>query len=319
MRALQETSNVPACAKQFRMQARIATTDQHLANILCEKLMTASSEGQWTSLHLFCTMHQAARCMTRSFVLVEEHVSGLVNYALSLGIGANMIGFRAALASVLAHRPLLIHRMTPPAHVVQYQTCMLDLFCSTGTRQKERRLLLEHLATGDWHKCDVLEIYIAESIDVDTNLLVQNYIQGLLYALCNKSFTTYPRHRWLGCDAAVDEICLLQSCHGLASAAYQHWCYCLGRGSDPANTKPEPSNALMRSNERTSTWQDGLSDVEGDQSASDCDDVPAPIGERDECAHAPANATSTHAFSQADRNDKRRRKVLMWLSKEPFA
>eukprot|EP00971_Amphidinium_carterae_P036922 725702-Amphidinium_carterae.4 len=46
-------------------------------------------------------------------------------------------------------------------------------------------------------------------------------VKGRLKATTSSNFHTYPRHRWLGCDLATNEFGLLQSIHGLASAAFQ--------------------------------------------------------------------------------------------------
>ena len=43
----------------------------------------------------------------------------------------------------------------------------------------------------------------------------------LVYALCGRSFKLYPRHRWLGADIVVDQIGLIESIHGLATAAFR--------------------------------------------------------------------------------------------------
>ena len=48
--------------------------------------------------------------MTRSFELFEQHISGMINFALSLQVGANMYDFRLALSAVVAHKPLVILR-----------------------------------------------------------------------------------------------------------------------------------------------------------------------------------------------------------------
>ena len=49
-------------------------------------------------------------------------------------------------------------------------------------------------------------------------------------ALTVRVFRTYPRHRWLGCDIALDEIVLLESVHGLAPSLQGS----RGRGNIPS-------------------------------------------------------------------------------------
>eukprot|EP00971_Amphidinium_carterae_P348227 6490393-Amphidinium_carterae.1 len=312
-RALQETCAVSRHASSFRLKTRLAITDQAPANILCEKLLVEARNDQWCSLHIYCTVHHAARSMTRSFILLEEHVSGLVNFALALSLGPSMVGFRQAVAAIIAHRPMLIHRGHAPPDVVEYQKCMLDTFCKSGSRQKERRLLLEHLATGDWRRGDVIEVYVVEGVDIDSKQVLSTYINGIIYALCHKAFSTYPRHRWLGCDVSTDEVGLLEAVHSLASASFRHWCRCLQLHKDPSQVVPHVLNSKEADlGDPEQSLSEHMVDVVVD---SDEDSLA-----EGECPTLPTKfSAEVNVLSElAKGNAKKRKKVLEWFAMDPF-
>ena len=65
-----------------------------------------------------------------------------------------------------------------------------------------------------------MQVYIPAGLDVDRAKLQQQVVEAVLGGLCRRSFSTYPQHRWLGCDLAVEELGLVKHCHGLLSAAF---------------------------------------------------------------------------------------------------
>ena len=36
--------------------------------------------------------------------------------------------------------------------------------------------------------------------------VIQELVDGVVFALCHRAYAVYPRHRWLGCDAATDQM-----------------------------------------------------------------------------------------------------------------
>ena len=97
----------------------------------------------------------------------------------------------------------------------------MSLFLSQGSR-----MFLSVLANGDWTRRDRFEVWVLPGVQLDELVVKKTIVKGLLTALTGRVFRTYPRHRWLGCDVAVDEIALLEAVHDhrLASDAFAHMC-----------------------------------------------------------------------------------------------
>ena len=174
--------------------------------------------------------------MSKSFNLVSEDISGLINFALSLNIGSSLLTFRRCLASVVEERLALVFGH-PPREVLEHQAFVLQLFGRTGTKVMERQHILQGLRLGDWRKTDVVEVYVTPGTQFSCEHILQTVVSGLCYALCNSQFSLYPRHRWLGADQAVDQVSMLQAIFGLATAVYQKFLVeCGDRGSrDPTS------------------------------------------------------------------------------------
>ena len=234
MQAIAETAAVTKFANQFALRVRAATTDQASANILLEKTISEAREGSWCNLHLLCNAHHCARVHSKSLTLLEQHISGLVNYALSLSLGSSMFEFRKALARVIDRMPLVVRRGAPPQEVVEYQTDMLKLFCASGTRSAERHFLLTNLCNGYWRNTEQLEIYLDAGVEFEAKQVKANLLRALLVSLAHKNFSLYPRHRWIGCDVATDEVGLCLCIHGVGAAAFEDMCREIAGKGQPA-------------------------------------------------------------------------------------
>ena len=98
-------------SEHFRMKLRLTTTDHAKGNVAAEQQILQVSPG-WLGLSFVCVVHVLARCHTRSFELLEETVSGLINFSLSLSMGSSMVAFRRALSKVV-HQGLVVKRGYP--------------------------------------------------------------------------------------------------------------------------------------------------------------------------------------------------------------
>ena len=173
--------------------------------------------------------------MSKCFNLTSNDVSGLLNFALSLNTGASLLTFRQCLAEVVAERLELVFGRIPQ-EVLDHQSFILDVFGQTGTKQAERRHILQGLGLGDWRNTSSIEVYITPGTGCNRSDIVKTVVQGLSYALCHTQFSLYPRHRWLGADAALDQIALLQAVFGLATAVCDKFLIASG---DKVASKPE--------------------------------------------------------------------------------
>ena len=86
------------------------------------------------------------------------------------------------------------------------------------------------LPAGDWRTKDRVEVYFPLSGTVVRlrRSVVHLVARGLTRAITWHKLAIYPRHRWLGCEAATSQPALLESCHGLLLPACAGFCYVVG-------------------------------------------------------------------------------------------
>lgn len=94
------------------------------------------------------------------------------------------------------------------------------------------RTLLVVLASGNMRRRDRFEVYIDELglsglTKEELDLVLSD---GIVAALCSRSPTTYPRHRWGGASESVDDVAITQAFGGLLSDAYELFCTTMGNG-----------------------------------------------------------------------------------------
>ena len=222
-KALTQNMSISEHVEQFQEKIRVCTADLAGANAVAERMVLADRPSTWSQASFPCNVHIVARCHSKTFCLVQEHVHGLIHFSLSLNAGASMQRFRRSLVAVLtSSKPIVILRGAPPADAEVFRHFILDLFCKTGTKVALRQYLLKRLPNGDWRRRDGVEVYVPPGLHVDEDQLQRQLVTALLLCLGGRSFRTYPVHRWVGCDLSTDLVGLCESVHGLASAAYSH-------------------------------------------------------------------------------------------------
>ena len=221
--ALADNMMVTKHSQVFPLKVRICTVDEAGANLHAEKNNMGSRDLGWSHIYLPCAVHRASRCHQKSFSLLEEHVSGMLNFSLSLSVGSSLSRFRKSMAAVITEEGLvtIVRDACPPA-AVRYRQFVLELFCSKGANAALKQYLLRRLPNGDWRRKDRIEVFVEPGVDVDAVMLEKHVITALLLCLGGRNFRVYPRHRWLGCDLATDMVGLCLSVHGLAARAYSH-------------------------------------------------------------------------------------------------
>ena len=317
-RALQETSAVSEKAEEFYWKTRVATTDAAPANILCEKILQGQRTADWSTLHIHCNVHKAARAMTRAFDLTEPDISGLINMSLSLQVGASMHDFRAAMSAVVAHKPLVIHRGTPPNEVLNYQEFILQTFMSTGSRKAERAFLLQEVMTGDWRRSDALEVYLPPATQVDEKQYKQVIEKTLLQTLAHKNLSTFPKHRWLGADNSLDQVGMLFAVHNVGCEAFMLMCHSLQSKKLPALILTQRASAAQAVHQ-VEHPQASMAVTSGEKSvlprtlASSSRDFAGQDSSEDE------DAGGMDADALAAKNARTRRKAASWLASSPWS
>eukprot|EP00971_Amphidinium_carterae_P209851 4162385-Amphidinium_carterae.1 len=319
-KALLQSGKPSEHADKFMLKVRIASTDAAASNIACERLVMETRDEQWSSLQVFCVVHVAARILTKTMALVDEDVSGMLNYALSLNGAGSTLEFRKALAAVVMKRPFVIHRGLPPLEVVEHNRFIISLFGSTGTRVAERQAILGRVCTGDWRNKVAIEIYVPVGFRADETLLRQQYLQYVVWVLCHKGYSAYPKHRWLGADTSIDEVCLGLALHNIAGEAYQLMCNVTQQSDDVGTIGLElamPASSELIGHISTSIASDGVANASHE--ADDHDDrMPGEIGMIDGGLFADEAVSSDRGVTMATENAVMRKKVLAWLAANPL-
>ena len=217
----------------FKFKVRATTTDQAPSNYNAEQGVMASRPG-WSSLHLPCNMHILARSFSKTFALLDDHITGMVNFSLSLCLAGNFQKFRQSLIDLVARR-LVIVRGAVSLEAQAYRSWTLDLFCAKGRNIPVKRFLLSHFLNGDWRKKDCIEVFCPPGVQVDQESILANVTTAVLLSLSGSLFRLYPRHRWMGADTSLDQLGLCESVHGLASAAFKE-VFCPTQEAEPAAT-----------------------------------------------------------------------------------
>ena len=60
--------------------------------------------------------------------------------------------------------------------------------------------------------------------EYDEQRILDLVSEAVTVALAPSLFKVYPRHRWVGCDTALDQLALAECVHGLGSAAFLLMC-----------------------------------------------------------------------------------------------
>ena len=145
--------------------------------------------------------------------------------------------FRRSLKAVISQR-LRIIRGHPSQEMVEYRSWILRLMCSSGPKAELKRLLLNTCANGDWTNASEVQLIIPPGPSYNEVSVRQQVTHSRLAALAGRLFRLYPRHRWLGAKAAVEDIALLEACHSLARATFQHMLAGIGPSSAPTAIYP---------------------------------------------------------------------------------
>ena len=250
--ALLANNSVSSEACKFNYKVRLSTTDMAPANALAERSIVADRDGAWSHLHLPCNVHIISRIFQKVFSFADADVSGMINFSLSLSLGPPMERFRKTLATVVSEK-LVVIPGTCPRGAEEYRHFVLQLFGSTGSNLALKQFLLRNLPNGDWRESARVEVYVEPGIAYDEGRLREEVTSALLLSLVGKNFSTYPRHRWLGCDISTDEFGLCEAVHGLASSTYHRM---LSSSATPMHQPPTCLQAAAQSrHQHWSSWR----------------------------------------------------------------
>eukprot|EP00971_Amphidinium_carterae_P264823 5253071-Amphidinium_carterae.1 len=312
-RALDACSGVSASASSYPFKDRVVITDSASTNFAAEKLMKSSLGCGWCHLHQPCIVHLLAMAHQHAFSCLQPHISGIVNFSLSLALGGSMELYRQSVAHVLEHEiPIVVLRGYPTARCQAYQQYILDLCCTQGGQLEVRKQLLQKYLNGDWTNTSQVQVYVVPGLEVNESHLKRIVKDVVSQVLCGRCYSIYSQHRWLGCLYAVQEVTLGLALHGVGAAAFKHFARRCGSKVD-------------------SGVSEVMNDHESDYEFPYLLDVDAPhastIPPHDEDEEEGGAQSGQHASGvsgltpseMAKMNAKRRRVTLEWLAQEPFS
>eukprot|EP00971_Amphidinium_carterae_P226872 4499515-Amphidinium_carterae.3 len=228
LQCLMMNSGVSTHAKEYNMSSRVTCSDKAGYNLLAEKRMRAE-RGGFAQLFLKCDVHTTATVYSKCLDnLVTFHVSSMIHAALSLQQGANMSLFRMCLKTEIKNR-LVFLRGSISEEAKRYKWKVLQLFESIGGADTMvRAMLLSKLANGDWRDGkQVQHIVELDDAEVDAEerkaVLVELIVSALCWVMAAATPKTYPRHRWVGADLAIDHLSKIEGVHKLFTHAYRRF------------------------------------------------------------------------------------------------
>jgi hypothetical protein len=233
--AIKATSGISAAAADFPKKVCLVCTDSYSANFKKERF-AGEREAGYAVLQTMCHVHKSSTCHTRTFSMVDGEVSGVIRYALSLSLSECMHRFRESLRHIILER-LEVRRGEPPVEAAAFREATLDLFLKRGPYARSRRAILATVLNGDWRDREHVQVYLVPGDQRDEAAIRTQVVNEVCWALAGRVPHTYPRHRWTGACRAFDDVGLVQSVHGLAAAAYQHW---LAKPAERSGDDPHP-------------------------------------------------------------------------------
>eukprot|EP00971_Amphidinium_carterae_P014722 290724-Amphidinium_carterae.6 len=233
MEALRRLSACTPLSNDFCLKTRVVSSDQASYNKLAEQgIQNEREPWNWTSLSLDCEIHASSRAFAKTYDgLLATDVSGLLNVSLALRSGSNMMVFRRALRQEIEAR-LKIMYGPPPLAAQEYREAFLQTFMTTGAKLLLNRVLLSRLPNGLWSNPEV-EVYLplevkgtVRAADIATLLT-----SSLCFVLTGSKPHLFARHRWTGCDLAIEEVGRLEGIHCLLSGSWVRFMQAFSRAT----------------------------------------------------------------------------------------
>eukprot|EP00959_Pyramimonas_sp_CCMP1952_P341533 7154318-Pyramimonas_sp.AAC.1 len=82
---------------------------------------------------------------------------------------------------------------------------------------------MQCLPNGDWTRTDCVEVYLQPGVAYDQKNVAGLVAKGLMLCLAGNMFKIFNRKRWTDNDEAVNQLGLLQACHGLLARVFKRW------------------------------------------------------------------------------------------------
>eukprot|EP00971_Amphidinium_carterae_P352621 6492678-Amphidinium_carterae.2 len=190
--ALLKQSNSSTWSDQFQLRALVTARDKASSNAKAEKRFLSDMRVPWAHLPLHC------------------HVTGLINVGLSLRVAGSLTAFRFCLREVILES-LEFKRGEPSGDAKRFKRIVLDAFATRRSKNVQQLLLLSLLPNGDWRSSKVEHYVDHDASSEDYPKIASKLEAGLIQALLCRKPKTWARHRWGGCEVAIEELGLLEA------------------------------------------------------------------------------------------------------------
>eukprot|EP00971_Amphidinium_carterae_P224127 4447366-Amphidinium_carterae.2 len=315
--ALGKQSNSSQWSDEFQFKVFATAKDKGSSNLKAEKQFLDKMSVPWSHLPLFCEVHVTANIFGSVYDgFFNTAVTGLINTGLSLRLAGALACFRRCLREVI-QESLEFKRGKPSDDAQEYKRLVMNAFVSPKSKNVSQLLLLSMLPNGDWRSTKV-EHYVAHDVQVEEYAQIAANIEyGLIQALVCKRPQIFCRHRWGGCEVALEEMGLLESVHQLLSRSYKRFVVKCNTAKASkqlftADTHGDANTNIDIDQEMPSTYMP-ISNQEGLESESFAGTSAASLGANRDTG----GNTTDEASNFAAQNDAQRRKAMAWLQTSP--
>ena len=226
-------------AEKFDLRCRLVAIDGAGSNDRAERHWL-EQHPLWSSLVVHCHVHMLYAVHKKTFSLVDPDLTGLINIALCVRGGRQMVHLKAALARVLMAKLKFVRGHCSEA-AMKHKHFVLDLYFGHDKWNVGHKILLLRCAPGNFMNHDAFEYILrpGES-EEDAKQTLKKY---LVPFLCRRAWRIYPRSRWIGADKSFADVGIWASIHYLLEHTFMDYLVVthkfvlpkkLGRGVDPA-------------------------------------------------------------------------------------
>ena len=308
-------------AQRAKVCMRLVCSDRYKAQFGAERLLT-SCRPKWWRLHLGCEIHMSTASQAKGLLLVDRAIAGTIRLALSLRLGGWMRIFRQCMLEEILET-LDIQEGSCSEDAAAHRKACLMVFLGAGSRRRQMQGILSCLPNGDWRLTDRVQVYLRAGAAHTREQVAVLVAKGLLHTLAGTAVRIFNRKRWTNNDLAINQLGLLQCCHGLLRRVYTRWLVACGyKGSLTAGREgscDEVAPLLPLAFDAAQVAGLGLgldSEVEA-QPVEQVDPVDADGDGHREAESSDAKRVEDDSF--AEQNARNRLAALTWLNGEPLA
>ena len=313
-------------------RVRLVCSDRYAAQLAAERVLTQERGAGWVRLYIACEIHKSTASQAKGLLFLDSAIGGAIRLALSLRLGGWMRVFRQCLfLEVVETIDIQFGRCTDGAR--RYRAACLWTFLGAGRRRRRLQSILECLPNGDWRLADRVQVFLPPDTDFSREKVAGVVARALLATLTRTSFLVFNRGRWTKNDTCINQLGLLQCCHGLLTRVYKRWLLAVGyTGSLDIGKHRQRGSHILSLPSSLLHEAECIEDIMPDQSLEQpglplCDDDDDPI--RPAAVNDPKGEHSFHANAgdaktskdedYAKRNARTRVAGLKWLNGDAHA